>query len=104
MGGKKPRKTIIEKQKRKNFTSKMSKKKRKQRLEDLKEGRAIPGLPWQLAWDTRRDQVSRQRVTELEAKVKEIEAQMRKKEEALKQVERRVGEVRADAFVEDCHG
>ncbi len=86
MGGKKPRKTIIEKQKRKNFTSKMSKKKRKQRLEDLKEGRAIPGLPWQLAWDTRRDQVSTQRLTELEAKVKEIEAQMRKKEEALKQV------------------
>lgn len=64
----------------------MSKKKRKQRLEDLKEGRAIPGLPWQLAWNTRRDQVSRQRPTELEAKVKEIEAQMRKKEEALKQV------------------
>jgi len=86
MGGIKPRKSIIEKQKRKNFTGKMSRKKRKQRREDLKEGRAIPGLPWQLSWNTRRVRVPRQRVTELEAKVKEIEAQMRKKEKALKQV------------------
>ena len=85
------RKSISEKQKRKNLTGSAaltsfgttSRKKRKQRREDLKEGRAIP---WQLTWNTRRVRISRQRVTELEAKVKEIEAQMRKKEEALKQV------------------
>ena len=75
------RKSIIEKQKRKNLTG--SRQKRKQRRKDLKEGRAIP---FHMGWNTRRVQVSRQRVTELEAKVKEIEAQMRKKEEALKQV------------------
>ena len=75
------RKSIIEKQKRKNLTG--SRQKRKQRRKDLKEGRAIP---FHMVWNTRRVQVSRQRVTELEAKVKEIEAQMRKKEEALKQV------------------
>ena len=75
------RKSMIEKQKRKNLTG--SRQKRKQRRKDLKEGRAIP---FHMGWNTRRVQVSRQRVTELEAKVKEIEAQMRKKEEALKQV------------------
>ena len=75
------RKSIIEKQKRKNLTG--SRQKRKQRRKDLKEGRAIP---FHMVLNTRRVQVSRQRVTELEAKVKEIEAQMRKKEEALKQV------------------
>ena len=72
------RKSITEKQKRKNLTGSAaltsfgttSRKKRKQRREDLKEGRAIP---WQLTWNTRRVRISRQRVTELEAKVKEIE-------------------------------